>query len=131
MTCPTLNVYDRARLVLHDRGWTQADLTDRSGGVCILGACLIADGIDLADALARGNLEDEALVRHASFLAPLIPQRRRHGFTPVEIVSLWNDEADRTVADVDEVLAVAAEHLRLADRIGQVRDELAREAVPV
>ena len=108
------NVYDRARLVLLDRGWTQGDLSDHTGAVDILGACLTADGISIADAKARGNIEDLDLARHAAVLAPLINDPR--GYTDVEVVTLWQDSADRTVDDVDRILAEAADRQPDRDR---------------
>ena len=108
------NVYDRARLVLLDRGWTQGDLSDHTGAVDILGACLTADGASIADAKGRGNIEDADLARHAAVLAPLINDPR--GYTDVEVVTLWNDSADRTVDDVDRVLAEAADRQPDRDR---------------
>lgn len=115
MTTQPLNVYDRARIVLDDRGWTQADLTGPGGTVDIFGALLLADGIVPDDVRARGNLIDDHLERYGAFLAPLLPERR--GDTDVEAVSLWNDESHRTQAEVDRLLEIAGDQLRLAEQL--------------
>jgi len=87
----------RAADVIRERGWCQETCMDEKGSVCLLGALLTADGIDLlaAEVVSCSYLErvtERAIERHIN-----------HDSVPG-----WNDKEGRTVEEVIAVLEATA-----------------------
>lgn len=108
-----MNIAEQAIEQVERRGWGQGVYEDAGGSLCLLGALARASGVEVLSEIELANRNgsfDSGVVALCSVLPPRRPGR--HGAVWDEVtVSEWNDDPERTEAEVLEALRLASKEL--------------------
>jgi hypothetical protein len=113
---PDPNVCRAAIQVLQEKGWNQGHLRKGNDTVCLIGAVLTAADAPLVyDTLHQGSeLFDPAALTALTACVDVIREQFPHSTSSTDLVDtawIFNDQSNRTQADVELVLDKAAVRL--------------------
>lgn len=113
------------REYIRTHGWTQGDLKDEDGEVCLYGSMMFAQGMFEVcnDDLEQMVNENPDMVEASWLLAELIdpdvkksPYRHLVNHAPTDFLIRWNDDEDRVQQEVEDLIA-KAEKIALNDGV--------------